>query len=69
MRLWHVKTAFDVAMPSVVSHLPFQKKTLTVTHGHIVAALLEEMKDLKGSACFGDWPSKGNTTTNTFSEV
>ena len=37
-----VKTAFDVARPSVVSK---------ILHGH-VAALLAEMQDVKGSACF-----------------
>ena len=44
----HVKTAFGVAKHSVVS------RTLTymATRGHVVAALLEEMMDVRGSACF-----------------
>ena len=42
-----VKTAFDVAKPSVSKIL-----SLIGTHGHVVAALLAEMQDLKGSACF-----------------
>ena len=43
-----VKTAFDVTKPSVVS------KILTVTgvHGHLTAALLAEMQEVRGSACF-----------------
>ena len=43
-----VKTAFDVAKPSVVSKI----LSLIGTHGHVVAALLAEMQDTKGSACF-----------------
>ena len=43
-----VKTAFDVAKPSVVSRL----LTHMETHAHVVATLLEEVKDLRGSACF-----------------
>ena len=43
-----VKTAFDVARPSVVSKI----LSLIGTHGHVVAALLAEMQDVKGSACF-----------------
>ena len=43
-----VKTAFDVAKPSVVSKI----LSLTGTHGHVVAALLADMQDVKGSACF-----------------
>ena len=43
-----VKTAFDVAKPSVVSKI----LSLIGTHGHVVAALLAEMQDVKGSACF-----------------
>ena len=43
-----VKTAFDVAMPLVVSKI----LTLTGVHGHLTAALLAEMQDLRGSACF-----------------
>ena len=42
-----VKTAFDVARPSVVSKI----LSLIGTHGHVVAALLAEMQDVKGSAC------------------
>ena len=42
----YVRTAFDVATPFVVSRIP----TCMVTHGHVVAALLEEMKDVWGSA-------------------
>ena len=45
-----VKTAFDVARPSVVSKI----LSLIGTHGHVVAALLAEMQDVKGSACFED---------------
>ena len=41
-----VKTAFDVAKPSVVPKI----LTLTGVHGH--AALLAEMQDVRGSACF-----------------
>ena len=43
-----VKTAFDVAKPSVVSKI----LSLIGTHGHVVAALLAEMQDVQGSACF-----------------
>ena len=43
-----VKTAFDVARPRVVSKI----LTLIGTHDHVVAALLAEMQDVKGSACF-----------------
>ena len=43
-----VKTAFDVARPAVVSKIP----TLTGVHGHVAAALLAEMQDVRGSACF-----------------
>ena len=42
-----VKTAFDVAKPSVVSKI----LTLTGVHGHLTAALLAEMQDVRGSAC------------------
>ena len=43
-----VRSALDVAKPSVVS------RTLAYmgTHGHVAAALLEEMKDVRGSVCF-----------------
>ena len=41
-----VRTAFDVATPSVVSRIP----NCMVTHGPVVAALLEKMKDVRGSA-------------------
>ena len=44
--LWPAWTAFDVANPSVVS-----RYTHMETHGHVVAAFLEEMKDVRGSAC------------------
>ena len=43
-----VKTAFDVAKPSVVSKI----LSLIGTHGHVVAALLAQMQVVKGSACF-----------------
>ena len=43
-----VKTAFDVARPSVVSKI----LSIIGTHGHVVAALLAEMHNVKGSACF-----------------
>ena len=43
-----VKTAFGVDRPSVVSKI----LSLIRTHGHVVAALLAEMQDVKGSACF-----------------
>ena len=43
-----VKTAFDVAKPSVVSQI----LSLIGTHGHVVSALLPEMQDMKGSAWF-----------------
>ena len=39
-----VKTAFDVARPSVVSKI----LTLIGTHGHVVAAILAEMQDVQG---------------------
>ena len=38
-----VKTAFDVAKPSVVSKI----LSLIDTHGHVVSALLAEMQDVK----------------------
>ena len=47
-RALDVKTAFDVAKPSVVSQI----LSLIGTHGHVVAALLAEMQDVQGSACF-----------------
>ena len=43
-----VRTAFDVARWSVVSRV----LTYMGAHEHVVAALLEEMKDVRGSACF-----------------
>ena len=43
-----VKTVFDVAKPSVVSRI----LSLTGVHGHVVAALLAEMQDVQGLACF-----------------
>ena len=43
-----VKTAFDVAKPSVVSRI----LTLMGVHGHVAAALVAEMQDVEGSACF-----------------
>ena len=43
-----VKTAFDVAKPSVVSRI----LTLTGVHGHPTAAVLAEMQDVRGSASF-----------------
>ena len=42
-----VKTAFDVAKPSVVSKM----LTLTGVHGHVTTALLPEMQDVGESAC------------------
>ena len=48
LQAWSVKTAFDVAKPSVVSRI----LTLTGAHGHPTAALLAEMQDVRGSACF-----------------
>ena len=41
-----VKTAFDVAKLSVV----FKILTLTSVHGHLTAALLAEVQDVRGSA-------------------
>ena len=43
----YVKTAFDVAKPSLVSKI----LTLTGVHGHLIAALLAEMQDVWRSAC------------------
>ena len=43
-----VKTAFDVARPAVVSKI----LTLTGVHGHLTAALLAGMQDVRGSASF-----------------
>ena len=43
-----VKTAFDVARPAVVSKI----LTLTGVHGHLTAALLAEMQNVRGSASF-----------------
>ena len=40
-----VNTAFDVAKPSVVSKI----LTLMSVHGHLTAALLAEMQDVRGS--------------------
>ena len=45
----NVKTAFDVANPSLATKI----LTLTGFHGHLTAALLAEMKDVRGSASFG----------------
>ena len=44
------KTAFlvDAAKPSVVSRI----LSLTGVHGHVAGALLAEMQDVQGSACF-----------------
>ena len=41
-----VKTAFDVAKPAVASKF----LTLTSVHGHLTAALLVEIQDVRGSA-------------------
>ena len=41
-----VKTTFDVAKPSVVPKI----LTWTGVHGHLTAALLAEMQDVRGSA-------------------
>ena len=43
-----VKTAIDVAKPSMVSKI----FTLTGVHGHLTAALLAEVQDVRGSMCF-----------------
>ena len=43
-----VKTAFDVAGPAVVSKI----LTLTGVHGHLTAALMAAMQDVRGSASF-----------------
>ena len=48
MASWDVKTAFGVAKPPVVSKI----LTLKGVHGHLTAALLEEILDVRGSACF-----------------
>ena len=42
------KTAFHVAKPSVVSKI----LTLTGVHGHLTAALLAEVQDVRGSSSF-----------------
>ena len=42
-----VKTLFDVAKPSVASDI-----LLTGVHGHLTAALLAEMQDVRGSVRF-----------------
>ena len=42
-----VKTALDVAKPSVVSWI----LSLTGFHGHAAAALLAELQDVQRSAC------------------
>ena len=52
-----VKTAFDVAKPSVVSRL----LTLTDVHGHLTAALLSEMQDVRGSSCLENSETEPNT--------
>ena len=44
----NVRTAFDVAKPSVVSTI----LTCMEIHNPVVAALLEEVKNVRGSACF-----------------
>ena len=43
-----VRTALHVAKCSVVCKM----LTHMETHGHVAAALLEEMKDVRSSACF-----------------
>ena len=43
-----VRSAHDVAKPSMVSRILAHMGT----HGHVVGALLEEMKDVRGSPCF-----------------
>ena len=43
-----VRSAFDVAKPSVASRM----MTYMATYGHVVAALLEERRDARVSACF-----------------
>ena len=43
-----VKTAFEVIKPSVES----RNLSLSGVHGHVAAALLAEMQDVQGSACF-----------------
>ena len=43
-----MKTAFDVARPAVVSKI----LTLTGVHGHVAAALVAEMQDVRGPTCF-----------------
>ena len=48
MTVLDIKTAFDVAKPAVVSRI----LTLTRVHGHVAAALLAEVQDVRGSACF-----------------
>ena len=45
-----VKTAFDVAKPSVVSRI----LSSTGVHGHVAAALLAEMQDVQGLVCFAN---------------
>ena len=43
-----VKTAFDVANPSVVSRI----LTLRGVRGHLTASLPAELQDVRGCACF-----------------
>ena len=50
-----VKTAFAVAKPSVVSKI----LTLTGVPGHLAAALLAEMQDVRGSACCENYETSG----------
>ena len=54
-----VKTSFDGTKPSVVS----RGLSLTRVHGHVVAAPLAEIKDVRGSACFENYWAQGAART------
>ena len=48
-----VRAAFDVAKPRLVARM----LTMMDVHAHVVA-MLEEMKDVRGSACFENWETE-----------
>ena len=58
---WMSRRHFDVAKPSVVSKI----LTLAGVHGHLTTALLVEMLDVWGSACFEN-SKTGSGTRDAF---
>ena len=53
----HVKTVFNVAKPGIIARLLKE----TGVHGWIIAAMLKDMKDLKGLTSCESWGRNSDT--------